>query len=267
MPARLHSSIHHHIFQNAEKRTNGRNVFCKANKQAGETFEIVRWEHGYKEGNFIIICITSWAPQLYRACSNHFLPSCYFKRKRIVLFKMPVIWRAYACILVCLEGHVSHIKIYETKFQVIMSTEWILWGTSKECTVLHYPCLIFAFFCHTHLQRRCFPSFCSLQKLKLKNTFRKKKKEKTTPWILWLFRILLKIYISVYLCIFGGGIIGQSIFLLSKTPSLLQTKYMKLIENSCNPVCWSFITCYQTLWTQLVNRRSSEHACQQLFVL
>jgi len=28
-----------------------------------------------------------------------------------------------------------------------MSTEWILWGTSMECTVLLYPALRFAFLC------------------------------------------------------------------------------------------------------------------------
>lgn len=162
MPARFHSSMPqlHHL----EKGPNGTNVFCKTKKQTKNLFEFSWWEHGYTEG-FIIISVISWAPQLYKSHSNHFLPCFYFRRERPRLFKMPMICRGYACILVCLEDHVSHIKIYETKFQIIVSTEWILWGTSMECTALRYPAFRFAFLCHTHLQRRHFLSFCSLQKL------------------------------------------------------------------------------------------------------
>lgn len=119
-------------------------------KQAENLFEFSWWEHGYIKGSLIIISITSSAPQLHRSCSNLFLP-CYFRRKRMGLFYMSVICRGYACILVCLESHVSHIKMYETKFQVIMSTEWILWGTSMECTVLYYPA--------SHLHSSAIPIF------------------------------------------------------------------------------------------------------------
>lgn len=161
MPEGFHSSMPqlHHLEMGLMVQTSSVN---QTSKQTSFVLLVTTQLH---RGSFIIISIISWAPQLYKSCSNHFLPCFYSRRERLRLFKMPMIFRGYACILVCLECHVSHIKIHETKFQIIMSAVWILWGTSMECTVLHYPGLVFAFLCHIQLQRRHFLSFCSLQKL------------------------------------------------------------------------------------------------------
>lgn len=162
MPARFQSSMPqlHHL----EKGTNGTNVVCKTNKQTKNLFEFSWWEHGYTEGVLLLSALSAG----FHSCTNPAVITSFLvfiSEERLRLFKMPMICRGYACILVCLEGHVSHIKIYETKFQIIMSAEWILWGTTMECTMVLYPALGFTFLCHTQLQRRHFLSFCSLQKL------------------------------------------------------------------------------------------------------
>lgn len=143
----------HHL----EKGTNGTNLFCKTNKQTKNLFEFYWWEHSYTEGVLLLSALSAGL----HSCTNpavitSFLVGFFFRIERPRLFKMPVLCRGYACILVCLERHLSHIKIYETKFQLIMSTEWILWGTNTECIVLSSLALGFAFLCYTQLPRRHF---------------------------------------------------------------------------------------------------------------
>lgn len=142
----------HHL----EKRINGANLFCKINKQTKNFFEFSRWEHSYTEGLLLLSALSAGL----HSCTNPAVITSFlvifFRIERPRLFKMPMLCKGYACILVCLERHVSHIKIYETKFQLITSTEGILWGTNTECIVLSYLALGFACLCYTQLQKRHF---------------------------------------------------------------------------------------------------------------
>lgn len=201
-------------------RQNGTNIFCKTSKQTKHLFEFSWWEHSYTEGVLLLSALSGGL----HSCTNPAVITSFLvfiSEEKSRLFKMPMICRGHACILVCLEGHVSHIKIYETKFQIIMSSEWILWGTRMECTVLHYPALGFAILCHAQLQRRCFLLFCSLQKLWQINPLRKQ-----LPLGLPKdFKVISKLNLNVFIY-FLVGIIGYTIFLTSKTPSILWTKYI-----------------------------------------